>query len=38
MKSYPEAKTAYQESVKIKPIDAYSKNKLIEIEKILSNK
>ncbi len=36
MKRYSEAKPAYEEVLKIKPDDAYSKNKLAEIEKLLN--
>ena len=38
MKRYQEAKTAYQEALKLKPTDVYSTNKLADIEKIISSK
>ncbi|MDO8999459.1 MAG: hypothetical protein Q7W45_06815 [Bacteroidota bacterium] len=38
MKRYSEAKTAYQEAIKIKSDDSYSKNKLAEIAKLTSTK
>ena len=38
MKRYAEAKTAYEEALKIKPTDAYSTNKLADIEKIIGSK
>ncbi len=36
MKRYTEAKPAYEEALKIKPDDAYSKGKLAEIDKLLN--
>ena len=38
MKRFKEAKIEYENALKLKPADAYSKNKLEEIAKILAPK